>query len=387
MTGSTETAPEQTAPKLFVAINAIHSHTGGGLVYLNKILPFLAREPDIDWMVIADSAHMDAITLPPNMNMLGVRTPKSMIKKLLWEQFALPFRLRKMGVHVTLCNANYVPLLAPQPVPIIHNNPRVAAYARSFYDRLYWFTLIRLTRLSLWRARAALSVAGHVIPTFAKGIWKGLAKKITVATPAAEKPETGEAIQLPVKTNPLMVLAVGDFYIQKDYATLLKAFARLIKEKPQAELHIIGRPLDKRVTKEMETIIRQENLEKAVTLHGPMPHDRLMGFFARAGLFISTSQVECFNMPVLEAMVCGTPVIAADLPFQHEVAGDAAVYIPVEKGGDVVAAYGMAMFYLLDNPEMAVTLGRKGLEQAGRFSWQATARTIADAVRKARGRT
>ncbi|TML26188.1 MAG: glycosyltransferase family 4 protein, partial [Actinobacteria bacterium] len=74
--------------------------------------------------------------------------------------------------------------------------------------------------------------------------------------------------------------------------------------------------------------------------------------------------------PVVEAMACGTPVVAAPEPALQEVAGDAAVF-----ADDLADGVRRA---LADRERLSAA----GLERAKEFTWQETARITADAYRR-----
>ena len=70
-------------------------------------------------------------------------------------------------------------------------------------------------------------------------------------------------------------------------------------------------------------------------------------------------------MPIIEAMACGTPVVAADTSAVPEAAGDAALLFPAHS----VEALVSQTLAVLDNREQAATMRERGLVQATNFSW------------------
>jgi glycosyltransferase involved in cell wall biosynthesis len=353
-----------------ILINAMHTTTGGGLVYLQNVLPWLAADKRFEFTLLMPESGLEKISVPKNVTVWPAPNLRFGLSHV-WEQVVLPFQAR--GFAAMWCNANYAPLLARRPVPTIHTTPRAAAQYSDWGMWFYWLVLKALTRASLLRAPAALSVARHVIADYAG---PRTARKVKVAAPAAPAKASAAA------RVPGLIITVGDYYPQKNYSTLLRAMKLLHQQLPKARLQIIGRPIDPAVAAQVKKTITELGLQKIVTEVGPLPHDKLLQRLAGASVFASLSQAECFNMPVLEAMSQGTPVIAGDYDFQHEVAEGAALYVPLHKNGDVPAAVATALLGLLLNPTVSSHLAKAGRARAKRFSWQKTAATIGETLAK-----
>ena len=353
-----------------ILLNAMHASTGGGVTYLRGILPELARDERFDWTLLATEKTLAGWTLPEGVK-VKIAPELGFAKGHLWEQLVLPFLAYEWGMHTILCNANYTPLLAWRSVPIIHTTPRAAGQAQSKGMKLYWKVLKVLTSLSVWNAPVAFSVAHHVIPDY---VGKCGARKVKVASPAVDVPHQD------IERDANLMVTVGDFYAQKDYPLLVRAFKVLREKRPATRLMIIGRPVDAKVRDEVLALVRELKLADAVTLTGGMPHDRLLHTLARSSLYVSTSKAECFNIPVLEAMASGVPCVLPNADFQREVAGDTAVYVPVDKGGDIAAAFAVAMYGILENKMMADALRKNGLKRAAGYTWAATAKVIGDGL-------
>lgn len=86
---------------------------------------------------------------------------------------------------------------------------------------------------------------------------------------------------------------------------------------------------------------------------------------------------EGFGLPPLEAMACGTPVITAPAPAIAEVCGDAAAYVSPRNA----AGLAQEMARLLRDEAARADHVRRGMDRAARFTWQATAQSMADFLR------
>lgn len=119
-----------------------------------------------------------------------------------------------------------------------------------------------------------------------------------------------------------------------------------------------------------EGIERRGIDKRTVVSEGPLTRRELAALYARAVAFVFPSLYEGFGLPVLEAMACGTPVIASNTSALPECVGDAGMLVDPHDH-DALAA---AMRRILEEPELRAELSILGRERASRFTWAATAR-------------
>jgi glycosyltransferase involved in cell wall biosynthesis len=118
--------------------------------------------------------------------------------------------------------------------------------------------------------------------------------------------------------------------------------------------------------------------EPGLRLLGEVPDEKLPELYSGALALVCPSLYEGFGLPVLEAMQCGTGVIASSAVA--EAAGDAAVY------ADDTAALVQAMRQAVENPEWAAQRGALSLARAHGFSWERTAGLTREVYDEARRR-
>jgi glycosyltransferase involved in cell wall biosynthesis len=171
-----------------------------------------------------------------------------------------------------------------------------------------------------------------------------------------------------LSTQPYFI-SVGTIQPRKNYITLIKAFNQLPPEaralKPLL-LIIGGRGWHDEAT--VAAMQAQANIRWL----GFVPDTDLPALYRAATALVYPSYYEGFGLPVLEAMVCGTPIISANTSALPEVVGQAGFLV------DPHDWLGMAanMAELLLNKELYQRLSRASLAQATQFSWTTTAQQL-----------
>jgi glycosyltransferase involved in cell wall biosynthesis len=176
------------------------------------------------------------------------------------------------------------------------------------------------------------------------------------------------------------ILALGSIQPRKNLVRLINAFAALRNKRAGLtlpQLVLAG----KRGWLEAETIraAKQSDAGKDILFVGYVPETDLPALYSGALCFAYPSYFEGFGLPVVEAMLCGTPVIAGNRTSLPEVVGSAGVL--VDPFDEAAIAEGLAE--LIENPDYRAQLRVKGLERAKTFSWKTTARLTLQAYERA----
>ncbi|MDP9073436.1 MAG: glycosyltransferase family 4 protein [Actinomycetota bacterium] len=163
------------------------------------------------------------------------------------------------------------------------------------------------------------------------------------------------------------VLWVGSLEPRKDVGTLVAAFANMSDAQIGDHLLVLAGPsgwLDDGLIARAD----RDRLGPRLRMLGRAGDTQLRALYAGARLFAFPSRHEGFGLPVLEAMVQGTPVVCADIAALREVTGEAARLVAP---GDV-DAWSQALLELLTDDPARHQLAVAGRARAAVFSWERT---------------
>ena len=167
----------------------------------------------------------------------------------------------------------------------------------------------------------------------------------------------------------------GNMLPHKNVAKLIQAF-RLIASKIPHQLVLQGRR-DSEYAAQLEPLIRELDMKSRVVFLGYVPLSHLPYLYSGASVFVTVSLSEGFGLPPLEAMACGTPVVASRTSSLPEVVGDAGILVDPNNTKQIA----QALLEVIEHPELHDELSRKAVRRAALFSWGETAKQTLEVLK------
>jgi glycosyltransferase involved in cell wall biosynthesis len=166
------------------------------------------------------------------------------------------------------------------------------------------------------------------------------------------------------------LLFLGKLEPRKNVLRIIEAYARYrAATQSSAKLLLTGHRTV--TTPAVETLIDRLGLDGCVVQPGYVSASDLPLLYSAARMFLFPSLWEGFGIPMIEAMACGTPVIASNVSCLPEIAGDAAVIVdPLS-----VDAIAEGMIRIDTSEVLRAELVERGLARARQFTWLNSART------------
>ena len=350
-----------------------HDHRAAGIhQYIEGLLTALAPLPEVRVVAFAsDPGARRALPREIEVRPAG-GSAKGPLRRIAWEQLALPVQLARSGAGLYHGAAYAMPAGATVPsVVTVHDlsffrMPETLPAARAFYLRM-------ATRVAARRASALIAVSSFtaselrdvlgVPPERIHVVHNGVAAEMRPASPS----DVARYVAwqgLPER----FILAVGTLQPRKNLTVLLDAYAiRRGSGDDLPPLVVVGAP--GWGDTDVVAAARARGVGHRVHVAGFVPRSDLPLLYSAAAVFAYPSRYEGFGLPVLEAMACGTPVVAADAASLPEVAGSAAVLVdPTD-----AAAWAAALRGVLEDPKARTALVARGLERAKAMTWRHSA--------------
>ncbi|MCM3871752.1 MAG: glycosyltransferase family 4 protein [Pyrinomonadaceae bacterium] len=172
-------------------------------------------------------------------------------------------------------------------------------------------------------------------------------------------------------------LSVGARAGYKNFDGLLLALASAKALVPDVALRAVGLPFTRDETKR----IAELGLTGRVEGYGLVSDRQLVGLYRHSVAFVYPSLYEGFGIPLLEAMQCGTPVVASNRASIPEVVGDAGVLFDPSRADELSDI----LVGLVQNPASREPLIERGYKRARQFSWEKTVERTVEVYRTLAG--
>ena len=351
-----------------IGLNLLHAmpEIGGGWNYIARLVESLGeydRENSYVAFVTAKSVGM--VPLQPNFETVRVGiNPISRWQRVLYENTRLQIDARKQRLDLmhwfanTIAISNSVPGVVTIYDLLVFENPHsFSRLQRIYLQTMYPQTVRRaalLLPMSQTTARALCNILKacpeciQVIPAIVSAQFQPVA--------SAKVIELRREYNLPDQ----FWLYVAYFYPHKNHLRLLQAYHDL-KLNGVAPWPLILRGDDPGTGEEVKRLVTELGLENNVRFLPRLNEAKLPVLYSAATALVFPSLYEGGGIPVIEAMACGCPVIAANIPPVREFAGDAASYFDPNKVASIAEA--MASFQG-SNHQDRLQMRQKGLARS-----------------------
>jgi len=311
------------------------------------------------------------------------------VVRIFWEQVVQPFALRKERVDLLHALAFVAPLLSRCPSVVTIYDLSFLLYPESF-KRAKRFYLGLFTRLSARRARRIIAISESTKRDVVRllGVPPEKVEVVYCGIDEAFRPLAEEQVAAFRSKRGLperFILFVGTIEPRKNVTRLIEAFADLrsfdVAQDTFAicDLRLVIGGAKGWFYQDVFARVEELGLEDKVIFPGYIPVSELPLWYNAAELFVYPSLYEGFGLPPLEAMACGTPVVAANTSSLPEVVGEAGLIVdPLD-----VEGLAEAMRRALDDEALRQEMREQGLERAKGFSWTKTAQETVQVYRRA----
>ena len=161
------------------------------------------------------------------------------------------------------------------------------------------------------------------------------------------------------------ILCVGNLVPVKNFATAIRAYAKIAQEIDAPQLVFAGGKKQPHYA-QLQQVAAECRLGDRIKFIGYTDTSQLLHLYNRATMLVHPSLHEGFSFTILEAMSCGLPIVASNTTSIPEAAGDAALYYddPMD-----ATSLGENIRRLLEDSELREKLSQRALDRAPEFTW------------------
>ncbi len=331
--------------------------------YALNLLPHLASlDPTYLATQVSGLSHYRAVPA----NMTAAYGQQGHLRRLLWTQFRLP-HYRDRATELIFSPIPEAPVFLPRCRYVVTVHDLIPLRLPQYFSSLKW--------LYRYYVPHVLQGAQHILcnsEATAGDIMQFYSISHERITPTLLAYDADHFRPLGLKPQNYF-LVVGRHAPYKNISAAIAALARLPQD---YDLWIAG-PYDPRYTPTLIAQAAALGLAERVKFLKYVAYSDLPTLINRAIALVFPSRAEGFGLPLLEAMACGTPAIAANCTALPEVAGGAAWLV----GPDSVTELADAMQTLATDIQTRQQLRQAGLQRAQTFSWKNTGQATAAVLR------
>ncbi len=371
-----------------IAIDARMGDTRGGIgVYIRELISHLADIDKKNQYFVIVNKHGDGSFVPSADNftiLVSSITRKHYFIKDLWNLFFLPFLLKANNIDIYF-NPRYVlPIFKGKTKMVVTMHDMIAFLYPEIWPGISGFRIRSYIKYSSQRADIIITISSwakkdivrilNIPKDKIKVIYNGINKKLfkSISDLSLER-----LVKRKYGIRKKFILTVGPLGARKNHDRLIDAYGILPKcIRENYQLIVIGEKkgtYNNLLKKASKTCPADD-----IVFTGFIPEKEMPIVISAASLFVFPSLYEGFGIPLLEAMACGTPILASNVSSIPEVVGGAALLFDPYNLNEMANAIDKA----INDKDLRQKLVQRGFEQIKKYSWENTAKEILGVFKK-----
>ena len=348
--------------------------------YVESLVPAL-RAADASLELIALGGSREAVPA----GLAHVEEPWHPPTNLGWSVMGLPRAAARAHVDVIHAPAYTAPLWSSIPVVLtIHDvsyerHPEWYPYQRDVVRRMFYRRSAQVaarvltdSEFSASEIAAAYQISRERITVAPLGVSDHFA-------PVDRAPDTLLTDGLPAGITMPFLLHVGDLHERRNLPLVVHAMFEAQRRPGMPPLSLVLAGVDRGIGDSLRGYAREAGSPDAVICLGSITDAQLLTLYRAAAALVYPSRYEGFGLPVLEAMACGTPVIASRAASIPEVVGDAGTLLDP----DDEAGWAEEIARVVGDEFHSARMRKAGLTRVKEFTWMRTASITLDVYRQA----
>ena len=372
-----------------VLVNIVASKFGGGVTLLRALVAELARLPPRHRFVFFVSPEQadPGFPLPSHLEWrVPPAGPTGPLRRLWWDQIAMRRLLRREGADVLYSLGNFAMLRCPVPQLLLVQTPVYLSdlYRRACLAQWDWRyrARYRLRRWLLCRSVAAADLVLVPSDTMREMLRREMPQQDGKVKVNYLGPGLGPGARDPRDYHgPIRLLYPTYYGDYKNAGAALEAVKLLRQQQGDryrlvttADLSENRKQANPRAWAREHPLWEKLRQQGAIESLGLVRPEAMQDLYRSCHLLVWPTLAESFGFPLVEAMACGLPVVASDIPVNRELAGDAALYFDPMAPAELAAR----VREIVENPALRQSLEERGRRRGAAFSWKRHAEQLVE---------
>ena len=357
-----------------IAIDAlgIHYFGGGRTSTLNLFETLFAIDSQNEYLIFLSQFEPSFNTPAGNVTQ-RIAPVKNRFLLRLWAQFVIPLAVQGYDLMHFAKHLGVIGISVPKVVTMYDLTTLIHPDLFPWFEVWYWRNIQKHT---LQNANMIIAISENTADDIIR-FYQVPSERIRVIYPAYAnhfKPATNDEIACVrerYRIPEVYILHVGRIDRKKNLTVLVRAFAEFRKQtRFKGKLVLVGEEYMKIRDTNLHPTIEQLELKDEVILTGRVPDVDVPALYSGALVTVSTSLHEGFGLAHVEAMACGSPLIASSAGAAREILGEAAMFIDRIDTESIVEA----LIRVSEDPTLRQEIRERGLVRSGHFRGENSAR-------------